>query len=84
MFLFVNLAAVRNPCHVNCLGGVINFVHGPVIANANPPFLITALEFFAARRPWSLCQSFQTRYNAGNHFGGQPMQFFSALAVNET
>ena len=73
--LFVDLASVRDPRHIDGSGRVVNDVDDPVITDTNPPFVIAALECLAARRPRSRRQTFETRHNAGNHFRGQPMQF---------
>ncbi len=49
--LFVNLAPVRDPRHIDSSGRVVNLVHNTVIAGANPPFATAALEFLESRRP---------------------------------
>ena len=67
---------MRDSHYVDSFGDVVNDIDYPVIANTNSPLLIAALEFFAARRPRSRRELFQTRHNAGNHFRWQPMQLF--------
>ena len=74
--LFVNLAPMCNSGHIDGSGFIVNLVNDTVIANANAPFLIAALEFFAAWRPGNRCETFEARHDAGNHLRGQPMQFF--------
>jgi hypothetical protein len=64
---------MRDSRHIDDSGRVVNLVHNPVISNTNSLFLIATLEFFAARRPWSRRQTFETRHNAGNHFRGQSL-----------
>jgi hypothetical protein len=66
--LLVDFAPVCNARYIDRLGGVVDFVHGPVITDANPPFAIPAFELLAARRPGNRRQGFQTRHNAGDHF----------------
>ena len=59
-----------NPGHVDGFRGVVDFVDGPVITDPDTPFLIAALELFAARRPWRVSETFQTGHNAGDRFRG--------------
>jgi hypothetical protein len=66
--LLVNFTPVRDPRHIDGSRRVIDDVNDPVIADANPPFVIAAFEFFAARRPGSRCQLLKVRYHAGNNF----------------
>ena len=68
--LFVNLAPVRDSCHVDGSGPIVNLVHDAVITNTNTPFLIAALKFPAAWRPGSRREVFETRHNAGNNLRG--------------
>jgi hypothetical protein len=84
MPLLGDLAPMSDPRHVYRLGRVVNLVYDPVIADANPPLAIAALEFFTARRPGSRREAFQTGHDAGDHLGGQPYSSFSALAVKTT
>jgi hypothetical protein len=51
--LFIYLAPVRDPRHIDGSGRVVNDVNYPVVTDTNPPFVIAVLEFFAARRPGS-------------------------------
>jgi hypothetical protein len=51
--LFIDIAPVRDPRHIDGSGNIVNDVNDPVRTNTNPPFVIAALEFFAAWRPWS-------------------------------
>ena len=74
--LFIDLAPVRDSRHIDGSGHVVNNINYPVIAKTNPPFLVAALEFFAARRPRSQRQMFETPHHADNHFRWQPMQLF--------
>jgi hypothetical protein len=82
--LFVDLAPMGYPRHVDRSRRVVNDVHNPVVTNPNPPFVVAALEFLGTRRPGNRRQMFETRHNAGNQFRGQPVQLFSALVVNAT
>src|SRR5271167_2692981 len=74
--LFVDLASVRDSRYVDGSGRVVNDINYPVVANANPPFVVAALQFFAARRPRSRRQMFETGKNVGNHLLWQAVQFF--------
>src|ERR1035437_3921526 len=64
-----------DPCHVDRSGRVVNDIHNPVITNTNPPYVVAALKFLAARRSGDRPQLFETRHHAGNHLRGQSMQF---------
>ena len=51
--LFIDIASVRDPRHIDGSGSIVNDVNDPVVTNTNSPFVIAALEFFAAWRPRS-------------------------------
>ena len=55
----VHFASVGDAGYVDSLSGVVNFVYGPVISNADAPFVSTARQFLAARWPWCRHQTFQ-------------------------
>ena len=67
-FLLVDFAPVGNTRYVDRLAGVVDFVDGPLIADADPPFVIPTLEFFAARRAGSFRQCFQPGHNTSDRF----------------
>jgi hypothetical protein len=73
--LFIDIAPVRDPRHIDDSSPVVNDVNYSIIADTDPPFLIAAPEFFAAGRPGNLRQMFKTRHNAGHYLCRQPAQF---------
>jgi putative transposase len=69
--LVVGVAPMRDPCHIDRSGRVVNLVHNAIITNPNTPFVYAPFEFFAAARTWSFGQMFDTGKNAGDDFCGQ-------------
>ena len=62
---------MRNAGYINNAGEVVNDVDGPVVTHANPPFLISAFEFFTAGRPGNGRQPLETRHDACDDFLGK-------------
>src|SRR5258707_3000232 len=50
-FLIVDLTAVRDPCDIDCFGGVVDSVDDAIVADANSPQIRRAMQLFAAGRP---------------------------------
>jgi len=82
--LIIDLAPVRDSRHIDGSGRVVNDINYPVVANTNPPFLIAALEFFAARRPGADARCSRRGIMRATTFVGSPCSSFAALAASAT
>jgi hypothetical protein len=71
-----------DPRYIERSGRVVNDVHNPVNTNTNPPFVVAALEFFAAWRPGADLSCSRRGMMRATTFAGSQCNSFSALAVN--
>jgi hypothetical protein len=82
--LLVDLAPMRDPGYIHGLGRVVNLVYEAVIADPNPPFVMAALELFAARRALTAASRSRRVTIRAIAFAGSERNSLSALAAKAT